>query len=381
MPPGVFTIPRGRRIPLSDNKYKFGALTVVMLVALRLTIGCHFFYEGVWKINDDDFTVKPLLTAAKGPFAPLFHSMIPDLDGQVRLALTEVEEENDDGKVVKRTVYNGEVYLNAWTEAKDEFVAAYDLNEAQTAEVDLLFTRYKESLEEYSALNEDDIKAYLGALTRLEERTASGDNEAKHEKKRLWDAKMKLRREADGFLTELDAMGAEFCLGLWNVLEDTNAPQAADEEANQEAGEEAEPQAPAAVKPSGGALPEIVTAPEKLPVSIPCCDTQVEFLTLAISYSLAAIGLCLLLGFCTRPACIGGGLFLITVLMNQPPWPSIYPPAPPVVGHSMIVDKNFVEMMAIFALATIPVGRWAGLDYFCHHWIGRRICGFFSKKV
>ena len=360
MAPGVFTIPRGRRIPLSDNKYKFGALTVVMLVALRLTIGCHFFYEGVWKINDDDFTVKPLLTAAKGPFAPLFHSMVPDLDGQVRLALTEEMVKTEDGEE-RRIVYS-QVYLDAWSEAKDQFVAAHDLNETQTKEVDVLFTRYVESLQEYSELNEEDIEAYLGALTRLEERTASGANRGKHEKKRLWDAKMKLRREADGFLSELDAMGAEFCLGLWNVLEEPGTEGAA-------------------VKPQGAKPPKVVTAPEKLPVSIPCCDTQVEFLTLAISYSLAAIGLCLLLGFCTRPACIGGGLFLITVLMNQPPWPSIYPPAPPVVGHSMIVDKNFVEMMAIFALATIPVGRWAGLDYFCHHWIGRRICGFFSKKV
>lgn len=370
MPPGVFTIPRGRRIPLSDNKYKFGALTVVMLVALRLTIGCHFFYEGVWKINDDDFTVKPLLTAAKGPFAPLFHGMIPDLDGRERLALTEMEVTDDDGKPVlddegkPETQPVCKVYLDAWTDAKTQFDAAYgsSLNDDQKEEADILFDRYVESLQEYSALNEDDIKAYLGALTRLEERTASGANRAKHEKKRLWDAKMKLRREADGFLSELDAMGEEFCLGLWDVLEEPGTEDAA-------------------VKPPGAKPLEIVTAPEKLPVSIPCCDTQVEFLTLAISYSLAAIGLCLLLGFCTRPACIGGGLFLITVLMNQPPWPSIYPPAPPVVGHSMIVDKNFVEMMAIFALATIPVGRWAGLDYFCHHWIGRRICGFFSKKV
>ena len=41
------------------------------------------------------------------------------------------------------------------------------------------------------------------------------------------------------------------------------------------------------------------------------------------------------------------------------------------VGHALIVDKNFVEMVAMLMLATTAVGRWGGLDYFLYHWIGR----------
>jgi hypothetical protein len=37
----------------------------------------------------------------------------------------------------------------------------------------------------------------------------------------------------------------------------------------------------------------------------------------------------------------------------------------------LIVDKNFVEMVALFALATTAVGRWGGLDFFVYHGVGK----------
>ena len=75
------------------------------------------------------------------------------------------------------------------------------------------------------------------------------------------------------------------------------------------------------------------------------------------------------MGFCTRLANLGGAAFLVSVLLTQPPWPTIYPPAPEVVGHALIVDKNFVEMVAMLMLATVPVGRWGGLDFFLYQWL------------
>ena len=58
-----------------------------MLIVLRVTIGWHFFYEGVWKIvNADQFSATPFLTMAKGPAAPLFYAMVYDIDGRQRLA-------------------------------------------------------------------------------------------------------------------------------------------------------------------------------------------------------------------------------------------------------------------------------------------------------
>jgi uncharacterized membrane protein YphA (DoxX/SURF4 family) len=340
---------RPRRFPLNDKKFQIGMLSVVLLVALRLAIGSHFFYEGVWKIaNSDKFSAAALLSMAKGPFAPLFYGMIPDLDGRQRLALTEIPDQ-------KNRLVTSQVYLDAWTETRNVFVAKYSLDDDQKDRVDKKFAAYNKSLWTYLTENEEEIVQHFGSLDRFEKRRASGVNEASHEKKRIWDEQMKLRSQSGAWLSELDAMGEEYCLALWNILGD-------DQKAR-------------------GCVPVVVTAPEKLPVPVPFVESRGEFLDLSITYGLTAIGLCLMLGLCTRLACLGGAAFLVSVLMNQPPWPTIYPHAPPVVGHALLVDKNFVEMMGLLALATLPVGRWGGLDYFLYHWLGRPIQKYFNRGV
>ena len=67
-----------RRFPLNGNKFQIGVAAVVMLVLLRVAIGWHFLYEGVWKISHaDKFSAEPFLSQAKGPAAPLFYAMLP----------------------------------------------------------------------------------------------------------------------------------------------------------------------------------------------------------------------------------------------------------------------------------------------------------------
>ena len=321
-------------------------LSVVLLVALRLTIGSHFFYEGVWKIaNADKFSAQTFLLQAKGPFAPLFYSMVPDLGGRQRLVVGEGENRQ----------VNPQVYLDAWTATKNKFVAKSGLDDAQKKLVEGKFKAYHKSLSTYLEENEEDILQHFNSLDRFEERKASVANGAVHEKKRIWDEQSKLRSESGAWLSELDALGEEYCLALWNILSEEQKVR--------------------------GSVPVVVTAPEKLPVPVPFVRSRGEFLDISITYGLTAIGLCLMLGMCTRLACLGGGAFLISVLMTQPPLPWIYPPAPPVVGHALLVDKNFVEMVAIFALATLPVGRWGGLDYFLYHWIGRPFQRYLGKGV
>ncbi len=326
---------------------------MVLLVALRLAIGCHFFYEGVWKISHaDEFSARPFLTQAKGPAAKLFYRLVPDLDGRQRLAMTETQNEKGE------TVFTSQVYAEAWTRMKDRALGAYELDEGKTKRVDALHRRYLTSLAEYITDNREDIEAHFGSLDRLEAAEVGGNQGAQHQKKRLWDRQQKLRQEASGWLSDLDAMGQEYRLALWQIVVDGRP----DDEVR---------------RLSLVAGPVVAT--DKTP--LPFFPSWSAFLNFSISWGLAAIGLCMLLGFCNRLACIGGGLFLISVLLSQPPWPSIYPPAPPVVGHALVVDKNFVEMVAVFALAALPVGRWGGLDYFLHHWFGRRVSSFFEEKV
>jgi len=306
--------------------------TVALLVVLRLCLGFHFLYEGAWKIAHPEFSAEPFLTQAKGPLAPLFYAMIPDLDGRKRLA---IEEDDKGNKAI-----TGKVYLDAWKDLKERMADKYALDANQKAQVEEIYKRYASTLKAYLADNQEAIEAYFGSLDRFEKEVAEGTNWAEHQKKRVWDRRQELRKEVNAWFAVIDRMGNAYRDSLWGVLTEDQWPE--------------------------GPLPKPWT--------------QKRLMDFAVTYGLSAIGLCLVLGLCTRLAAIGGGVFLMMVLATQPPWPSIYPPAPEVVGHALVVDKNFVEMIALFLIATTAVGRWGGLDFFLYHWFGRPLDGYLQSK-
>ena len=310
-----------------------------MLVVLRLSLGCHFLYEGVWKIEHrKEFTARPFLAEAKGPAAPLFYAMLPDIDGRQRLA-ADLDEPG-------QQVVRGEAYVNAWKALQQNVVRRYKLDDDQKAEVEAIFARYEEALQDYLAENRDAIVGYFASLKQLDSERAKGHDGTASKKKRLWDRQQELRKEVEGWLTALDEMGRRYERDLWSVLK-----------------EDQQARGPI----SGGWNPFQWTRME-----------QVNF---AVTYGLSAIGLCLMLGLCTRLAALGGGAFMFFVVLTQPSWPSIYPPAPPVVGHALLVNKDFVEMIALFLLATTAAGRWGGLDFFLYRWIGRPIEKYFAERI
>jgi uncharacterized membrane protein YphA (DoxX/SURF4 family) len=331
-------------------------VTVAMLVVLRVTIGWHFLYEGVWKIvNADKFSAAGFLAAAKGPAAPLFYWMVPDLEGHKRLRLTDtgrkVEGSPDD------PIYTSEAYANAWARVHQKFFAKYKPSEEQAKAAEETLALYSESLEQYVTDRREEIEGYFGSLQRLKQRKRSGTNRAAHEKKRIWDEQMKLRGEVNGWLADLDGMSEEYQLALWNLLDE-------DQKAR-------------------GKIRAPLSDADALPFATPVAVTWSGLLDFGVTYGLSAIGLCLLIGFCTRLAALGGAGFLFMVVLVQMPWPTIYPPPPEVVGHALLVDKNFVEMIAMILLATTAVGRWGGLDYFVYRWLGRPILeklGFVTKE-
>jgi len=441
-------------------------VTVVVLVILRLALGCHFFYEGVWKIKHaEQFSAEPFLTQAKGPFAPLFYALVGDIDGKRRLRIQhfataepvvknwrkaqadsvirfrrELEKQNktggeaekqklreltaagakllcdsekqlDDfiaannaamvsgkgtpdqvkswvGKIgeMERAYYNalgtlieektaakkpaftpivpkgkdnvplaavvsvkrsspGTPYLDKWYALKDRIESKYALDHLQQGELAGVFLRYKQSLRKYLDENRDDIAAYFGSLERFEHRKSGGNNGAAHQKQRTWSRQQELRREVRAWLGELDQMQEDFGRAAWNLLSER----------------------------------------QKSKGDLPVAWTAGDLTNLAVTWGLTAIGFCLLLGLFTRPAALGGAAFMTFVLMTQPPWPTIYPPAPDVVGHALLVDKNFIELVALLAVASCAVGRWGGLDYFVEHYavklFGRLGCPLFRAAA
>jgi len=487
-----------RRIPLRYDQFKqtfkIGTATVVAMVILRMALGFHFFYEGVWKITHPEFSAANYLTAAKGPAKWIFHAMLYDLDGRTRLAvepcvrvdyseegenlrdaweklqrdwvvryerqlvdeakkagggkltsqsqreidakvdafhrktelillesldaLDRFAEENGqsiltffsmenrptsgtvpdqvkawlvalgkvekqyldrmataiaegmgaaeppklkaivpvvDGKaklehLVRNTIVRapdgrelfraenaitGAAYTDTFADIRDEVESEYQLTDEERHGVAKAYRRYCDTVRLYLDDNQEDIVAHFGSVDRLKRYKNEGSNNAPHSKKRKWDAAQELQAEVNGWLSDLDGMQEDYIQTVSSVL-------------NEEVGRPGNEQ-------------------KARPVSAPF--TRIDLIDFSVTWGLTAIGLCLLLGLFTRPAALGGAVFMCFVILTQPGWPTIYPPAPPVVGHSLLINKDFIEMLALVVVATTAVGRWAGLDYFVETYV------------
>ena len=351
-----------RRCPLSERKYNFGYISIIAVVAvvlLRLTVGWHFFYEGVWKTNpDNEFSAIPFLGLAKGPAAPLFYGMLPDIDGSTRLL---IEEKKDvprlDNPARKVTVECFPTFEEEWRKYYEKFNKKYGLKEDQQKAAEKLLDRYCWSSYDYAAEISSEVKGYKDSYYRYRQSVAAGANKASHQKQRDWDGLQSFRREVNTWSGELSGYGDDFQMQLWHLLDDKQQDK--------------------------GTMPPIAYGNNKIFVSAPFLgiNSWVDFLNFGVTWALTAIGLCLMLGFCSRFAALGGAAFLVAVLLTQPPWPSIYPHVHPEVGHAMIIDKNFVEMIACLVIAALPAGRWAGLDYYLWEKLGgKKLWGKYLSK-
>jgi uncharacterized membrane protein YphA (DoxX/SURF4 family) len=306
-----------------------------MFVLLRIAIGWHFLYEGMWKYKNPSFSAEAFLKQARGPWAEKFHRLVPDFDGRERL---------DAAKMSQR-----------WDEYRQLVADHYNFSQEQSAEAQRVYERYQKQLELYleeidteqkmeggkpvtekgKPVYVDAEKEYLEKLDALAAaRAVDPTAEAvPFQQKRYFDEETALRKQAAAWLAEIDKLDRDYKSTLVSL---------ADQDQIQRRGSVSPPK------------------------------TDLEKVDLLTTYGLMAIGAGLILGLFTRFFCLAGAVFLASILLAQPAWPTLYPPLPPSAGHSLIVNKEFIEMLAMLALAATPVGRWAGLDFFVHLLIRRR---------
>jgi uncharacterized membrane protein YphA (DoxX/SURF4 family) len=88
--------------------------------------------------------------------------------------------------------------------------------------------------------------------------------------------------------------------------------------------------------------------------------TEIRSIDLQTMWGLTILGGLLLAGLFTRLAALGACGLLTMFYLAVPPWPG----TPPEVGpeHNFIVNKVLVEAIACGALAFLPTGRWLGVD-------------------
>lgn len=352
------------------NSCHLGCCAIVFIVLLRIGIGWHFFYEGVHKFDPAaGFSSEGFLGIAKGPTADLYYWMLPDLDGIQRIEIAAVKDEN--GKEYKTFV----AYENAWKEYFEEYLKAYP--NVNTDEAQVIFNRYLESLRAGAADTEKDVNAFLKSRERFLETRNTIQNTTSFEQERRWNLMMQYRREAAVWTRMLTEMGN----GLQSDLGRLADPELAGQRGQIVTAPEKELIPPNKLTNLQYTIPKIeVTVPPKnaytksLDLSV---KSRMELMDMAVMLGLSAIGLCMIIGFCTRLACLGGAAFLVNVILTTFPIPGVYPEIPSMIGNFMFVSKDVVELLALLVLVCIPSGRWGGLDYFLWNYGGKQIIGVF----
>jgi thiosulfate dehydrogenase [quinone] large subunit len=75
---------------------------------------------------------------------------------------------------------------------------------------------------------------------------------------------------------------------------------------------------------------------------------------------LIAVGFSLLIGIKVRWGCIGGILLLLLYYLAHPPFPSL--PQGPSEGSYWVVNKNLIEMVALFVVYQFPLVSVFGIE-------------------
>ena len=345
----------------------YAAVVIALVVILRLGVGCHFLYEGLWKMDPDNgFSSKGFLGQAKGPTKDFYYMFLPDLGGEGRLHMEEayqVKFQNNEVVPGSRKRLGGTlpVFEKEWFHYFDAYRAKYNLDaegaKDQLDEAKAILNQYVTSLREYTLENREEIRGFIASKARFEESLEKTKNNAEYQRIRDWDAQMKYRNEGEKFAAEPEAMGVNLQLALWDVL----TPE----------------------QKAVGRLPEMAYGVNRNPImrwidslpyiSVIAHPTTMSMLDMLVTFGLSAIGLCLILGFCTRLAALGGALFMFNVVLSQFPWPTVYPYPSDMIGHSMVWNKDSIEMALLLLLAALPSGRWAGLDWFIWTCCGRYV--------
>lgn len=280
-----------------------GWIGICMLILLRVTIGWHFYTEGVEKYTAGDWDAKPFFSNARGPAAEQFRQLVWDWDGSIRL----------DEKTTM-------LHLAKF---RDRIANHYGFDEAQKGAAKVNYAKAVEQFKYVIASNASDIEEYeLGRdrVKKLENDFRRGGVES------LAGQTATIRSE----WTQKIAPSLKQIDEIWETYELAQNNLATSEQAERR-------------------------PPMKMGVPrTQLMDTSV--INQIVPYFDMAIGVCLILGLMTPLAALAAAGFLGSVFMSQ---------YPPTTGPSSTMYQ-LIEGMACLVLAGTGAGRFGGLDFFFH---------------
>lgn len=387
---------------------KIGVLACVLLVMLRLSIGWHLLYEGVWKIQTQK-TASPwssegYLKNATGPLRPVFRDLTGDPDDLSWLDYDKMSARWDgwalrfvahystggDGEKLQAQLtrlIEGPGAFSAPLESLPEGVDPANFPKAVRfdpkrkllicdAKLHLLPSE-RDSLLAMAPLPEGEeappaaVVAYRNAVERLFNAASSLSY-----RERLA-VLLKADPERAGLLVkEKDGSEIEKRIGDIELYKQQardyerrlqQAKVAYQFEHLDRVGRELSELRKRLLGPVKGLDLELRVEAEKLlnedqlsRGALPPPMTSQRSIDLRTMYSLAIIGLLLIAGLFTRLAALAGAGLLTLFYLAAPPWPGV--PEVPGPEHNLIVNKVSLEALTLLAFAFLPSGRWFGID-------------------
>lgn len=286
-----------------------GVIGIGMLVLLRLTIGWHFFSEGVDK-KTEDWSAAPFFASARGPFADEFQRLVPDRRGLARLDIEVTKKQLAGFRNIAINHYGfgpeqKEEAQEAYVDAVKQVQYVLDTNANEIEE-------YRLGLGRVQKLRQDRVRADVSSLR--------GQREAVEAE---WKSLVKPA------LVNIDV--------IWKVYEETINSIASEGQR------------------SSGYLKLY------LPAEPGVDPQQIELIDRFIPYFDMTIGICLMVGLFTPMVSLVAAAFLFSVFLSQ------FPPA----TGPFSTNYQLIESMGCLVLAGTAAGRFAGLDFILHALIRR----------
>jgi uncharacterized membrane protein YphA (DoxX/SURF4 family) len=344
------------------------------LVFLRLAIGWHFLVEGFQKLPSEQLTAlglptnnKPFSSSvyfreATGPLGDAIRRTAGDPDDEA-LARLEVQPipPGQDPATYKPQLRVPPGLKKDWRAYLERFKSFYGLDAGQQERADVLLeqaearvvgfltyvpdadTAKREKDPHYEGYTSEQTRAYPSG--EVKRRMTMGE--------RIADYKAKLAELRDTTGHKLWLFGRD--------VEGARLRSAKAEVASLRAGllSDLDKQTQAYKE----SLDKLLT-PQQKTLGAPAAAKDrgiVDVIDLITPWALTGIGACLLVGLFTRLAAFLGGMFLLMTYLAVPALPWL-PAAPISEGSYLFVNKNVIEMLALFALVCLPTGRWFGAD-------------------
>jgi uncharacterized membrane protein YphA (DoxX/SURF4 family) len=298
-----------------------GLIGATMLVLLRVSIGWHFYSEGVDKLDAGNWSAAPFFSNAKGPFAEQYRQLVWDSDGRLRL--------------------DRDATMMSWAVFREQITEHYGFSEDQKVQAQENYIKAVEQYDWVLSENASNLEEFILGRDRI----TKLDTDA-HEKQ-MRDGVSSLGGQRETIRREWRQKGASALRQIdtiWGSYESAQNAVASEEQA-------------AAERPL-----RLVPPPTNL------IDTSI--VDPIVPYFDFAIGLCLLFGLFTPVAALAAAGFLGSVFLSQ---------LPPGTGPGSS-NYQLVECMACLVLAGTGAGRFAGLDFFLHL-IVRKVWGGQAQKA